>query len=80
MATKPHASAGDYRDLFAALVFPASKVAIVSKGRDRGGVDREVASILSLLPRASYRSLAELQADVRAIYLGRGVPAGSVPV
>jgi hypothetical protein len=75
-----HASKVDYRNAFAGLMFPASKDQIVSRSRMQGGIDREVFAVLSAIPHRSYRSMEELEAAVRGVYVARGEAAESLPV
>ena len=77
---RPHASKQDYRDAFAGLVFPTSQPAIVRRARDNGGVDHEVKVIVDQLPERTYRSLEELEAAVRMVYLARGVSPAALPI
>lgn len=75
-----HASKVDYRNAFAGLVFPASKDEIVRRSRMIGGIDREVFAILDAIPARSYRSMDDLEAVIRQIYVVRGEPAESLPI
>ena len=76
----PHATKRDYETAFAGLDFPTSKAAIINRARDRGGIDREVYAILSQLPDRSFKSIEELQGEIRAIYVAEGAPPDSLPV
>ena len=76
----PHATKKDYKDAFSGLSFPTSQSAIVRKALDRGGIDREVRSILCQLPEHSYESLEELQQAVHAIYIASGAAPDTIPV
>ena len=75
-----HAKKADYRDAFAGLAFPASKVAIVTKSRMAGGLDREVFAVVSSIANRSYQSLDELEEAVRQVYLVRGVDPEELPI
>ena len=75
-----HATKADYRDAFAGLTCPTSKVAILNRSRVKGGIDREVHAILSELPGSSYDSMEQLQTAVRGIYLGRGAEEDELPI
>ena len=75
-----HATKADYRDAFAGLTFPTSKVAILNRSRVKGGIDREVHAILIEIPGGSYDSLEQLQTAVREIYLGRGAEEDELPI
>lgn len=75
-----HATKADYRDAFAGLTFPTSKVAIVNRSRLKGGIDREVHAILSEIPGGAYRSLEQLQEAVRRVYSSRGAGEDELPV
>ena len=77
---RPLASSEDYRRAFSGLRFPTSRDAVMRAARDRGGVDREVGSILSQLPRRRFRDAAELAASVRAVYVAFGVAAAELPI
>ena len=53
---KPHATKQDYELAFKGFHYPMSRAAILNMGRDKGGIDREVASILALIPNSSYKN------------------------
>ena len=79
-APTPHASAQDFRKAFGGLEFPTSRNAVISKARDKGGLDSEVQRILQRLPSGKYHSLEELEQMVRTIYVFSGVPEDSLPL
>jgi hypothetical protein len=56
-----------------------SRAAILNMGRDKGGVDREVAAILKLIPDRKYKNEAEIREAVRTIYRIQGVDNESLP-
>jgi hypothetical protein len=76
---KPHASAKDYERAFDGLEFPVAVHQVIRRAQDVGGLDREVDAILHKLPRDQYASVAELQGDIRAIYIAEGYPEDSLP-
>ena len=80
MPLTPHASKQDFEAAFAGFTYPISKSGVLNSGRDKGGIDREVARVLALLPDRKYRSVDELKDAVRAVYRSVGVPAEALPV
>ena len=76
----PHATKQDYRKAFTGFIFPISKDAVLSVGRDRGGLDGEVIRVLQRLPAHRYDSLEDLQEAVRAVYRFIGVPEEALPL
>lgn len=66
---EPAATKNDYETAFEGLEFPTSKVAIISKAHDRGGLDREVNEILGKIPEdRDYLELDDLIAAIRDVY------------
>ncbi len=80
MPMTPHASKQDYEAAFKGFHYPTSKAAILNAGRDKGGIDREVGRVLSLLPDRRYKNVDELKDAVRAVYRSFGVTDESLPV
>ena len=76
---KPHATKQDYETAFKGFHYPMSRAAILNMGRDKGGVDREVAAILQLIPDRKYKNEAEIREAVRTIYRVQGVDNESLP-
>ncbi|MCH2411227.1 hypothetical protein MK292_10515 [Myxococcota bacterium] len=70
---KPHATKQDYELAFKGFHYPMSRAAILNMGRDKGGIDREVASILGLIPNSSYKNENEIREAVRNVYRSRGI-------
>ncbi|MEX1021830.1 MAG: DUF2795 domain-containing protein [Dehalococcoidia bacterium] len=79
-ALKPHAGKADYDLAFKGFHYPISKAAILNMGRDKGGLDREVAIILSQLPDRRYASIDEVKEAVRNVYRSRGVADDDLPI
>ena len=75
-----HAGKADYRNAFAGLEFPASKIEVVRRSRMKGGIDREVFAVLASIPDRSYHGMTELEEAVRSVYVARGESAGELPV
>jgi Protein of unknown function (DUF2795) len=80
MPMTPHASKQDFEAAFKGFHYPTSKAAIINAGRDKGGLDREVARVLFRIPDRRYRSVDELKDAVRAVYRSMGVPDDGLPV
>ena len=76
---KPHATKQDYETAFKGFHYPMSRAAILNMGRDKGGVDREVAAILKLIPDRKYKNEGEIRESVRTIYRIQGVDNESLP-
>ena len=76
---KPHATKQDQEPAFKGFHYPMSRAAILNMGRDKGGVDREVAAILNLIPDRKYKNEAEIREAVRTIYRIQGVDNESLP-
>ncbi len=76
---KPHATKQDYETAFSGFHYPMSRAAILNMGRDKGGVDREVAAILKLIPDRKYKNEGEIREAVRTIYRIQGVDNESLP-
>lgn len=77
---KPHAGKADYESAFRGFHFPMSRAAILNAGRDKGGVDREVAIVLNALPNRKYTSLDDLKEAVRVVYRASGVADADLPI
>ncbi|MCK9485925.1 MAG: DUF2795 domain-containing protein [Dehalococcoidia bacterium] len=79
-APKPHAGKADYDLAFKGFHYPISRSAILNMGRDKGGLDREVAIILAQLPDRRYENVDEIKEAVRDVYRARGVQDDDLPV
>jgi len=79
-ALKPHAGKADYEMAFRGFHYPISKSAILTMGRDKGGVDREVAIVLKQIPDRRYNSEDEVKEAVRNVYRSRGVEDENLPI
>ena len=77
---KPHAGKVDYETAFKGFHYPISRAAIFSMGRDKGGVDREVAIILSRIPDRRYNDVDEVKEAVRGVYRSYGVADADLPI
>ena len=77
---KPHASKSDYEAAFKGFHYPMSRAAILNMGRDKGGLDREVGYVLSLLPDKRYKNAEAIKAAVRDVYRSQGVPDSELPL
>lgn len=80
MPVTPHATKQDYELALKGFHYPISKSAIINMGRDKGGVDREVARVLADLPDRRYKNVDEIKEAVRAVYRSKGVEDESLPV
>lgn len=80
MPVTPHATKQDYELAFKGFHYPISKAAIINMGRDKGGVDREVARVLADLPDRRYKNVDDVKEAVRAVYRSKGVEDESLPV
>ncbi len=79
-ALKPHAGKADYDLAFKGFHYPISRSAILNMGRDKGGIDREVAIILAQIPDRKYENLDEVKEAVRDVYRRRGVADDDLPI
>ena len=79
-ALKPHATKGDYELAFKGFHYPISRAGILNMGRDKGGVDREVAVILKQIPDRKYQDVDEIKEAVRNVYRLRGIPDEDLPI
>ncbi|MCK9494871.1 MAG: DUF2795 domain-containing protein [Dehalococcoidia bacterium] len=79
-ALKPHATKADYELAFKGFHYPISRAAILNMGRDKGGLDREVAIILKQLPDRKYATVDEVKDAVRSVYRARGVADDDLPI
>ncbi|TAK75710.1 MAG: DUF2795 domain-containing protein [Dehalococcoidia bacterium] len=77
---KPHAGKADYENAFRGFHFPMSRAAILNAGRDKGGVDREVAIVLSALPDRKFASMDDLKEAIRSVYRTKGVADPDLPI
>ena len=77
---KPHATKQDYELAFKGFHYPMSRAAILNMGRDKGGIDREVASILGLIQNSSYKNENEIREAVRNVYRSRGIQDEDLPL
>ena len=77
---KPHATKQDYELAFKGFHYPMSRAAILNMGRDKGGIDREVASILGLIPNSRYKNENEIREAVRNVYRSRGIQDEDLPL
>lgn len=77
---KPHAGKNDYEAAFKGFHYPISRAAVLNGGRDKGGLDREVGYVLSLLPEGRFASEDELKDAVRAVYRAQGVEEAALPL
>ena len=80
MPVTPHATKQDYELAVKGFHYPISKAAIINMGRDKGGIDREVARVLADLPNRRYANIDELKDAVRAVYRDKGVTDDNQPV
>jgi len=76
----PHATKQDFELAFKGFHYPISKSAIVNMGRDKGGIDREVARVLADLPDRRYKNVDDVKEAVRAVYRRKGVGDESLPI
>jgi len=77
---KPHAAKGDYEAAFKGFHYPISRAAVLTSGRDKGGIDREVGYVLRLLPERKFANEDELKAAVRDVYRAQGVEESALPL
>ncbi len=77
---KPHAAKADYELAFKGFHYPISRAAILNMGRDKGGVDREVAVILKRIPDRRYEDVEQVKEAVRGVYRSYGVAEEDLPV
>lgn len=77
---KPHAAKGDYDAAFKGFHYPISRAAVLTSGRDKGGLDREVGYILSLLPERRFDDEDQLKEAVRGVYRAQGVEETALPL
>lgn len=80
MPVTPHATKQDYELAFKGFHYPISRAAIINMGRDKGGIDREVARVLAGLPDRRYKNVDEVKEAVRVVYRSKGVAEESLPV
>lgn len=79
-ALKPHATKADYELAFKGFHYPISRAGILNMGRDKGGVDREVAIILKQIPDQKYQDVDQVKEAVRNVYRLRGIPDDDLPI
>lgn len=77
---KPHAGKADYEASFKGFHYPISRAAVVTSGRDKGGIDREVGYVLSLLPERRFDNEEDLKEAVRNVYRAQGVEESALPL
>ena len=77
---KPHAAKGDYEAAFKGFHYPISRAAVLTSGRDKGGIDREVGYVLRLLPERKFANEDELKAAVRDVYRAQCVEESALPL
>ena len=77
---KPHAAKGDYEAAFKGFTYPISRAAVYNRGRDKGGLDREVGYVLGLLPERKFLTEDDLKEAVRQVYRSQGVEEGALPL
>lgn len=77
---KPHATKADYEAAFKGFHYPISRAGILNMGRDKGGLDREVAIVLAQIPDRRYRNVEEIRAAVRDVYRAHGVSDEALPI
>jgi hypothetical protein len=80
MPVTPHATKQDFELAFRGFHYPISKAAIINMGRDKGGVDREVARVLADLPDRRYKNVDEVKEAVRSVYRRKGVDDDNLPI
>lgn len=80
MPVTPHATKQDYDLAFKGFHYPISKAAILNMGRDKGGIDREVARVLQDLPDRRYQNVDDVKEAVRAVYRSKGVGDDDLPL
>ncbi len=80
MPVTPHATKQDYDLAFKGFHYPISKAAILNMGRDKGGIDREVARVLQDLPDRRYQTVDDVKEAVRAVYRSKGVGDDDLPL
>jgi hypothetical protein len=80
MPVTPHATKQDFEAAFKGFHYPISKAAILNMGRDKGGIDREVARVLAELPDRRYKNVDEIKEAVRYVYRTKGVVDDALPV
>ena len=80
MPATPHATKQDFELAFKGFHYPISRAAIINMGRDKGGIDREVARVLQYLPDRRYQNVDEVKEAVRAVYRSKGVDEDRLPV
>jgi hypothetical protein len=80
MPMTPHASKQDYEAAFKGFHYPTSKAAVLNAGRDKGGIDREVARVLALIPDRRYKDADDLKEAVRSVYRALGVGDDGLPL
>src|SRR3954468_12744614 len=68
MSQQPHATHAEYLQALYGVEFPAARDRIIQAARDKGGLDTEVMFILEHLPKDSYDTMQQLEADVLRAY------------
>lgn len=77
---KPHAGKADYENAFRGFHFPMSRAGILNAGRDKGGIDREVAIVFGALPDRKFTSMDDLKEAIRSVYRAYGVQDADLPI
>ena len=80
VSLRPHASKQDYAKAIAGLEFPISRDGLIRGAKDKGGVDREVGMVISMLNDKKFSSEDELLARIRATYIAMGAREEDLPV
>tara|TARA_B100000073_G_C23703457_1_gene561311 strand:+ start:326 stop:1003 length:678 start_codon:yes stop_codon:yes gene_type:complete len=80
VSLRPHASKQDYAKAIAGLEFPISRDGLLRGAKDKGGIDREVSMVISMLNDKKFISEDELLARIRATYLAMGAHEEDLPV
>jgi Protein of unknown function (DUF2795) len=77
---EPAAQRGEYDRALEGVEFPVSKLEILERARDKGGLDHEVIAMLESLPQDEYETLDALTAAVREMYIADGYDASALPL
>ena len=72
-----HAAREEFLRALEGLDFPASKVGIVRKAQDKGGLDREVPHVLGQIEDRTYEDKDDLAREIERVYAeGGGLTLG----
>lgn len=77
---QPRASKDDFSRALEGIEFPAATEVVIRTARDHGGIDAEVAEILTQLPEGSFASRDDLIEAIREIYASAGVEPSRIPI